>query len=369
MKDSNQTKHREVPVPLTFPLFIHEKGSERRRSDFSASRKIAMLPHSSTGLTFSPQTNPASPAVKTLRAALMSRSWTVRHSGHLQLMTPNGTSAIIYPQSLHRLVEGNHRLMPTRVRPYQSDLYSSCLTNSDQLASLIDFATFLFLNILLTARLSMAITWFSFISRVESLFKKSLRLSAILACSRATLIRALFLFEEPFCFLAKLRCNFASLVSFLRNVLGATIFSPVERIAKWVSPKSIPILPVTIGLGVTLSSHIIDTKYLSAESFDTVTVTGVASFGIIRDQVIANGLSILANINSFPSHLNPLVVYEALWWSCLDLKDGYCDFLAKKLANAACKCLKDCWRATALTLLSHGYRGDFFNLVRSVEVS
>ena len=70
------------------------------------------------------------------------------------------------------------------------------------------------------------------ISRVESLCRKSLRESVIFACSRATFNLALRRFAEPFCFFASLRCSFASLISFLRNVLGEATFSPVERMAK-----------------------------------------------------------------------------------------------------------------------------------------
>lgn len=185
-----------------------------------------------TGLTDSPLANPASPAVNILCAAFMSRSWIAPHSGHTHSRTFNGIDLIICPHSEQRLLLGYQRSIPTNVRPYHSDLYSSCRTNSDQPASLIDFAKQRFFCMLLTASVSMASTWFSFTNRVESLWRKSLRESAILACSFATLSLAFFLRFEPGVFLDKRRCNLASFFSFLRNILGAEIFSPVERMAK-----------------------------------------------------------------------------------------------------------------------------------------
>jgi len=322
-----------------------------------------------TGLTSTPWANPASPAVKTLRAALMSRSWILPHSGHTHSRTFNGIFGTVCPQSEHRLLDGYQRSMPTKVRPYHSDLYSSCLTNSDQPASLIDFAKQWFFCMLLTARLSMAITWFSLTSRVESLCRKSLRVSAVLACSLATLRLALNLFAEPFCFFASRLCNFASLDSFLRNVFGAAIFSPVESMAKWVSPKSIPICPAASGFGITVSSQSNEAKYRPAASLDTVTVVGFAAFGKVRDQWIFNGASIFASFNALPSHLKALEVYSAACLSCLLLKAGYLARLAKKFPNAVCKCRRDCCTGTLETSFIQIVSGCFFNSVNKAEVS
>src|SRR5690606_14578878 len=185
-----------------------------------------------TGLTASPWADTASPAAKTLRAAFMSRSCTDPHSGHTHSRTLSGIFGMVYPQSEQRFDDGYHLSMPINSRPYHRALYSSCRTNSDQPASLLDFDTQRFFCMLATAKLSMAITWFSFISRLESLCSKSLRASAIFACSRATLSRAFARFLEPFCFFASRRCSLASLASYLRNVFGAATFSPVERMAK-----------------------------------------------------------------------------------------------------------------------------------------
>ena len=81
-------------------------------------------------LTFSPKANTASPAAKMLRAALMSRSWSAPHSGQDQRRTSSASLSNTCPQSLHRLVLGNHWSIATNVRPAQSALYASCRVNS-----------------------------------------------------------------------------------------------------------------------------------------------------------------------------------------------------------------------------------------------
>ena len=182
------------------------------------------MPQRDTGLTDSPWADTASPAANTFRAAFTSRSWVAPHSGHVHCRTFNGIFAMVYPQSEQRLDDGYHLSMPISSRPYQLALYSNCRTNSDQPASLIDLDKQRFFCMFDTDRLSTAITWFSFISRVESLCRKSLRESAIFACSLATFSLAFLLRFESFVFLAKRRWSFASFASFLRNVLGAATF-------------------------------------------------------------------------------------------------------------------------------------------------
>lgn len=239
--------------------------------------------------------------------------------------------------------------MPINVRPYHLALYVSCRTNSDQPASLIDFASLRFFSMWLTARLSIAITWFSLIKRVESLCRKSLRESAVLAYMRATSSLAFVRLTEPFCFLASRRCSLASLASFLRNAFGAAIFSPVERTTKSVNPKSMPTLPVDVGFAQTTSSQSRDTWYRPALSFDTVTVVTFAPDGILRDQRIASGASIFASFSEVPSHLKALAVYSADCAPSLRRKFGYLARLAKKFANAVCKWRNACWSGTELT--------------------
>ena len=322
-----------------------------------------------TGLTDSPQTDTASPAAKTLRAALISRSWWVPHSGHTHSRMRNGSFDTVCPQTEHRLLDGYQRSMPINVRPYHCALYVNCLTNSDQPASPIDFAKWRFFCILLTDSVSMAITWFSLTSLVESLCRESLRTSVMRACRRATLSLAFLRLAEPFCFFASLRCRLARLASYFRNVFGEAIFSPVDRMAKWVSPRSIPTCPSTFGFCATTSSHSSDTKYRPAASFDTVTVVTLAARGMVRDQRIASGASIFASLSALPSHRNALVVYSAAWGPSLRLKAGYFARLVKKLANAVCRWRSACCTGTLLTSFSHTNSGSFFIAVSLAEVS
>ena len=143
-----------------------------------------MLPYSKTGLAAPPWADTASPAASTLRAALMSRSCCVPHSGHVQVRTDSTILPWVWPQTEHRLLDGCRRSTPTSVRPYHSALYSSCLTNADQPAAAMDFDRRGLRYRLLTDRVSTAITWFSLINRVESLCRKSLRKSMMRACTR-----------------------------------------------------------------------------------------------------------------------------------------------------------------------------------------
>nr|WP_256205423.1 hypothetical protein [Nitrosomonas cryotolerans] len=65
-----------------------------------------------TGLTDSPRADTASPAAKTLRAALMSRSWIDPHSGQVHSRTFKG---ILFTVCLHpgqHLLLGYHRSYP-----------------------------------------------------------------------------------------------------------------------------------------------------------------------------------------------------------------------------------------------------------------
>ncbi len=130
--------------------------------------------YSNTGLTFSPQTNPASPAVNTLRAAFTSRSWRLPHSGQTQSRTDSGIFATVCPHSEQRLLDGYQRSIPTSIRPHHCALYVNCRTNSDQPASLMDFARQRFFCRWLTASVSTAITCFSLINRVERTWRTHL---------------------------------------------------------------------------------------------------------------------------------------------------------------------------------------------------
>lgn len=68
-------------------------------------------------LTFSPRANTARPAALMLTAALMSRSCSAAHSGHVQARTCNGISGITCPQPEQRLLEGYHGSIADTCRP------------------------------------------------------------------------------------------------------------------------------------------------------------------------------------------------------------------------------------------------------------
>ncbi len=82
----------------------------------------------------------------------MSRSWCVPQLGQSHSRIFNGILSTMCPQLPHRFELGNHRSILIKVRPYHSHLYSSCLTNSPQLASLMARASLGFLIMFFTAK-------------------------------------------------------------------------------------------------------------------------------------------------------------------------------------------------------------------------
>lgn len=82
----------------------------------------------------------------------------------------------------------------------------------------------------------------------------------------------------------------------MRNVLGEALLSPLERIAKWVSPRSMPTRPCAFGFGVAASSHSSEAKYRPAASREIVTVVSLAAFAMVRDQRMESASSILAQV-------------------------------------------------------------------------
>src|SRR5712692_1058995 len=77
------------------------------------------------GLTASPQADTVSPTANTFFAALRSRSWKVLHSGHSQNRSSKESESSTCPQEWHRLEDGYHLSILTRVLPYHTALYSS----------------------------------------------------------------------------------------------------------------------------------------------------------------------------------------------------------------------------------------------------
>ncbi|CCI02102.1 hypothetical protein MICAC_2970005 [Microcystis aeruginosa PCC 9443] len=75
---------------------------------------------------------------------------------------------------------------------------------------------------------------------MDSFCKKSVRVSLILAGILATRFLAFSRRLLSFCFLERFLCAFLSRFNRFFNGLGASIFSPVEKVAKVAIPKSIP---------------------------------------------------------------------------------------------------------------------------------
>ncbi|MEN9946405.1 MAG: hypothetical protein RLZZ293_791 [Pseudomonadota bacterium] len=114
------------------------------------------------------------------------------------------------------------------VRPYQLALYSNWRVNSLQIASDITLDSLRLPSIPAMFKSSRLITWFSLISLLDNLCKKSLRLSDILLCSRATLSRASFALLLPLSFLLNRFCNLANFFWYLINAFKGFTFSPSE---------------------------------------------------------------------------------------------------------------------------------------------
>src|SRR5712692_1656689 len=124
--------------------------------------------------------------------------------------------------------------------PALAHLYSVNLRSWPQPASVIDFASTWFLTMFLTFRSSKAIRSCFRTSSALTLWLKSARWLATLACWTATSSLAWTLFSEPLRVLEKLLWRRFSLPSaFLRNC-GCGIFTPSVVVRSDFNPKSIP---------------------------------------------------------------------------------------------------------------------------------
>src|SRR5690554_6469162 len=196
-----------------------------------------------------------------LQAAFTSRSRTVEQLPQVHSRSLRVSSLLIVPQLEQVFDEGANRPIRRIFLPYQSALYSSIVTKVDQLTSWIACAKLWFLTILLTAKSSKQIVWFSRINLVDVLCRKSLRLFATFSCSKARrcLVRLPLFFEY-------LRCTYFNLLCALRKFFGFSKISLLEVIAKSLIPKSIPIVVFSVigalvGISILVSTKI-DTKYL-----------------------------------------------------------------------------------------------------------
>src|SRR5271166_3832783 len=268
-----------------------------------------------------------------LRAALTSRSCSALQTGHVQTRTLSGRVSTTCPQEWHVLLLGKNRSTLMKVRPRHSDLYSSCRTNSDHPASEMARESDRSLTIPRTLRSSTTIAWFSRTSRVLSLWRWSRRLSATRACRRARLMRALSLFFDPFVLCARRRDRIRLRASSRASCLGlATLFS-VERVTRFVMPRSMPTAVEDAGsLRMLASSQRNDMCHRPEVSRLTVTVDGCTPFGSGRLQRTSMGTSILASISAPFSKRKALRENSAEPPRLLRLKLGYFARLPKKLS-------------------------------------
>ena len=182
----------------------------------------------------------------------------------VRLMTPQ----------VHSLLDGSNRPILITVLPHQRALYSNCRTNSDHPASEIDRASRRFFTIPSTDKSSSATAWFSRISHVDNLWRKSLRWFEIRSCASATRIRCFSRFFDPFALRERRRCSFANLSNDDLRYRGFSTFSPALVVAKCVKPRSIPRISLygfVAGRSFPVSTNT-DTKCFPDGSRDTVTV-------------------------------------------------------------------------------------------------
>ena len=92
---------------------------------------------------------------------------------------------------------------------------------------------------------------------------------------------------------------------------GLVTFSPVDRVTSDVTPASTPTTASVAGPSWTDTSHNSDTCQRPAASRDTVTVLGSAPSGRGRDQRIASGSAIFANVSCPSRQRNADRVYSA----------------------------------------------------------
>src|SRR5680860_427488 len=130
-------------------------------------------------------------------AAFTSRSRTELHLGQVHSRSLSASSLLIYPQQEQVFDDGANLPIRKMFLPYQSALYSNIVTKVDQLTSFIACAKLWFFTILLTAKSSKQIVWFSRINLVDVLCRKSFLLFTTFSCSKARrcLVRLPLVFE------------------------------------------------------------------------------------------------------------------------------------------------------------------------------
>src|SRR5690554_871808 len=285
-----------------------------------------------------------------LQAAFTSRSKTVEQLLQAHSRSFSRSSLFIFPQLEQVLLDGANRPIRRIFLPYQSALYSSIVTKVDQLASLIACAKLWFFTMSLTAKVSSAIVWFSLMSLLESLCKKSLRLFTTFSCSSANFCFVLL----PLCF-EYLRCTYFNLLCALRRYLGFSNTSPSDVIAKSLIPKSIPIVVFSsIGALVDISSLIsqsIETKYFPVDVTLMVALLIIPCVGLCKDILIPS-LN-LGTINKLFFTNTFCGIKKDCLPLCFDLNLGKPAPLKNFLKAISILCT-DCCKLCAFTSLSQG---------------
>src|SRR6185437_1442533 len=131
------------------------------------------------------------------------------------------------PHAEHTWLVGSNRPVRANVRPCLRALYSSMAVNADQPASCTDLASRVRASPR-THRSSTYTAWFSRMIRVDSLCSQSRRQSATLACTRATLARALSLLLLPLTLPLRAFWALRSLRSARRRNFGLAILRPSD---------------------------------------------------------------------------------------------------------------------------------------------
>lgn len=286
-----------------------------------------------------------------LLAARTSRSCVRPHS-QVQTRSLSLSDRLILPQ-VQSLLDGSNRPILMTVLPYQDALYSSCRTNSDQLASEIARASRRFFTNPATFRSSIATAWFSRITLEDSLCRKSLRWFRIFSCASATRIRCLLRFLLPFFLRSIRRCSCANLFCDALRNRGLPNFSPLLNVAKWDRPKSIPSTSLygnASGTSFPVSTST-EAKCLPDGSRDTVTVFTLPSNR--REQANRIGLNFG---NWIVSQSKSILTYCGHWYDCrpprfLNLgKPWPC---LKNPWYAFSRLMTDCCKLAAFTSFSH----------------
>ena len=306
------------------------------------------------------------PKALMLHAANISRSWSRPHS-HCQTLSASVSASFRLPQG-HCLLEGSKRPIWMKFLPDHAHLYSTIVRNFDQLTSPIAWARLWFFIIPAMFRFSTQTVWFSRTMRVLTLCRKSLRWLVTFSYRLASRLRAFSRFLPLLAFLECLYCKYLRRLSDFFRCFGLAIFSPVESVAKFFKPTSMPmVVDSSQGNVAGISSDVSTTtlaKYLFVGVLLTVTVLIFPSNARCNTALIA---PIFGNSSVFASHETetPCGNWQD-WRSCLDLKRGKPFLALKNRLYAESKFRSDDCKVWLYTSRNHAVSSDFLSVGSSV---